>query len=157
MVPSLVAQEGVVYCIGGRTGGALAICCGGRGDVTGSHRVWTGRKGTNVSSPVLQAGYLYWAHESLGIAYCVEAATGKVLYEERLPARAQFYASSVAGDGKIYHVSRDGKTFVLAAGPRFQLLAANELERGVYNASPAVAGGRLFIRSDRTLYCLGAK
>ena len=157
MVPSLVAHEGVVYCIGGRTGGALAIRCGGRGNVTETHRVWTGRKGSNVSSPVLQDGYLYWAHESLGIAYCVEAATGKVRYEERLPARAQFYASSVAGDGKIYHISRDGKTFVLAAGPRFEVLATNDLERGVYNASPALAGGRLFLRSERALYCLGAK
>jgi outer membrane protein assembly factor BamB len=157
MVPSLVAQEGVVYCIGGRTAGALAVRCGGRGDVTGTNRVWTARKGSNVSSPVLYGGHLYWTHENLGIAYCVEASSGKLLYEERLPAGGQFYASPVAADGKIYHVARGGKTFVLAAGPRFNLLSTNELDRGTYNASPAVAGGRLLIRSDRALYCLGAK
>lgn len=61
-------------------------------------------------------------------------------------------------DGKIYYMSRRGRTFVVTAGPEFKLLATNELGRvGMFHASPAVAGGRLFLRSDNYLFCLGAK
>jgi outer membrane protein assembly factor BamB len=156
MVPSLVTHEGVVYCIGGRTGGALAVRAGGRGDVTETHRLWKIDKGSNVPSPVFHKGHLYWAHEKLGIAYCAEARTGRIVYEERLPRAGQIYASTVLIDGKLYYVNRGGRTFVVAAGPKFELLAVNELgDRGRFNASPAVAGGRLLLRSDRFLYCIG--
>jgi outer membrane protein assembly factor BamB len=156
MVPSLVAHEGVVYCVGGRTGGALAVRAGGRNEVTQSHRIWTGRKGSNVTSPLFHEGHLYWAHENLGIVYCAEAKTGNIVYEERLPRGGQVYASPVLADGKIYYIARNGRTFVVSAQPRFELLATNDLEeRGIFNASPAVAGGQLFVRSNRALYCLG--
>ena len=104
MVPSLVNDKDVVYCIGGRTGGALAVRAGGRGDVTQSRRLWTLNKGSNVSSPIFHEGHLYWLHENLGMAYCVEAATGKVVYEERLANAGQFYASPILADGKLYCV-----------------------------------------------------
>lgn len=156
MVPGIVADKGIVYCIGGRSGGALAVKAGGRGDVTDSHRLWVGNKGSNVSSPILYGGNLYWAHEGLGIVYCADAATGKIVYEQRLPQADQFYASPVLADGKIYYVSRRGRTFVVAAKPQFELIASNDLgERGTFNASPVVADGRLFLRSDRYLYCIG--
>jgi hypothetical protein len=158
MVPSLVADQGVVYCVGGRSGGGLAVRTGGRGDVTGSHRLWTMRKGSNVTSPVFHDGHVYWMHENLGIAYCAEAKTGNIVYEERIERASQVYASAVLADGKIYYVSRPGRAFVVAAKPSFELLAANELgNRETFNASPAVAGGRLYLRSDRFLYCLGKK
>jgi outer membrane protein assembly factor BamB len=65
MVPSVVAANGVVYCLGGRSGvAALAVRGGGSGDVTDSHRLWTSRKGSNVSSPVYHDGHLYWVHMS---------------------------------------------------------------------------------------------
>lgn len=156
MVPSIVAADGVVYVIGGRTGGSLAVRCGGRGDVTATHRLWTGRKGSNVSSPVYADGRLYWAHENLGVVYCFDAKTGQSLYEERLPGADQIYACPVLSDGKLYYLTRSGKTFVLAAGPKFQVLATNNLgDRSPFNSSPAVAGGRLVIRSDQFLYCIG--
>jgi len=159
MVPSIVAGDGVVYCIGGRgTGGALAVRCGGRGDVTATHRLWTLKKGSNVSSPILHGDHVYWAHENEGILFCVEAEGGGVVYEERLPRAGQFYASPVLADGKLYYTTRGGRTYVVAAKPKFELLATNELGRvGVFNASPAVAGGRIFLRSDKTLFCIGAK
>ena len=59
-------------------------------------------------------------------------------------------------NGRLYTVGRNGRTVVIRAAPQFEVLAENERgERGVFNASPAVAGGRLFLRSDRFLYCLG--
>ncbi|MBX3442094.1 MAG: PQQ-binding-like beta-propeller repeat protein [Planctomyces sp.] len=156
MAPGLVAAEGVVYCIGGRSGGALAVRAGGSGDVTRTHRVWTGTKGSNVSSPLIHEGHLYWAHDQLGIAYCAEAATGRIVYEQRLPRAGQVYPSPVLGDGRIYFTSRSGTTFVIPAAPRFELLAANSLEdRSLFHASPALEDGRIYIRSDRTLYCIG--
>lgn len=156
MVPSLVSDQDVVYCIGGRTGGALAVRTGGRGDVTASHRLWTLNKGSNVSSPILHDGHLYWLHENLGIAVCVEAKTGRLVYEERLERADQFYASPVLADGRLYCVDRRGGVHVLAAKPKFAALARNDLgDRSSFDASPAVDGRRLLIRSDKHLYCVG--
>lgn len=158
MVPSLVADKGIVYCIGGRSGGALAVKAGGKGDVTRSHRLWTGTKGSNVSSPIFHEGRIYWMNDNSGIAYCADAETGEIIYEERVSGAGQIYASPVLADGKLYYVSREGQVYVIAAKPEFELLATNELEyRGVFNAGMAVAGNRLYLRSNRFLYCLGQK
>jgi len=158
MVPGLVAEKGLIFCIGGRSGGSLAVRVGGKGDVTATHRIWTGKKGSNVSSPIFRNGLLYWAHENQETVYCAEAATGKILYEERLERAGQFYPSPVLADGKLYYLSRGGRTFVLAEGRTFKRLAVNDLgERGTFNACPAVAGGRLYLRSDRVLYAIGKK
>jgi outer membrane protein assembly factor BamB len=158
MVPSLVAHDDVVYCIGGRTGGALAVRVGGRGDVTRTHRVWTGRRGSNVSSPVYHDGHLYWMHENQEIAYCAEARTGQVVYEERVGRVGQIYAPALLADGKVYYLSRTGETVVLAAKPQFEKLAQNSLrDGGTFNAGPAVSGSRIYIRSERALYCLEQK
>lgn len=158
MVPSLVAHEGVVFCMGGRSGDVLAVRAGGRGDVTSTHRLWTGKKGgSNVSSPVYHQGHLYWVNDSSGIAYCVQAKTGEFLYSQRLPGAGEVYSAAVLAEGRLYYLDRDGRTYVLAARPEFGLLAINDLEpRGRFNSSPAVADGHLFIRSDRFLYGIGS-
>lgn len=158
MVPSLSAHDGIVYCIGGRTGGALAVKTGGQGDVTRTHRLWVGRKGSNVPSLIHHDGYLYWIHENQGVAYCAEAKTGKIIYEERVPGLGQVYASPILADGKLYYLARDGRCAVLAAQPKFQVLATNDLrDRTTFNATPCVSGRHLLIRSSRYLYCLGEK
>jgi outer membrane protein assembly factor BamB len=159
MVPSVVVQDGVAYVVGGKNGGgSLAVRLGGKGDVTSTHRLWMVPKGTNVTSPILHGGHLYWMNEVSGIAYCAEAKTGKIVYEERVEGAGQIYASPVVADGKIYYMSRNGRTSVVAATPKFERLATNEFgDRSTFNASPAVAGGRLYVRSDHHLYCLGKK
>lgn len=156
MVPSVVAHKGIVYCIGGRSGGSLAVRAGGRGDVTESHRLWTARYGSNVSSPIFDQGHLYWMHENTGVAYCLKADTGDTVYEERIAGAGQVYASPILADGRLYYVTRNGRTLVLAARPRFELLTSNELgDRERFDGSPALAGRRLLLRSDRHLYCIG--
>jgi outer membrane protein assembly factor BamB len=157
MVPSVVAQDGTVYCLGGRSGVAsLAVKSGGSGDVTSSHRLWTSNKGSNVSSPVFLDGHLYWMNDSRGIAYAAKADSGDLVYEERVERAGQVYSSAVLADGRIYYLNRDGRTFVLAAKPGFELLATNELrDRSLFNGSPVVDGKRLLIRSDKFLYCIG--
>jgi outer membrane protein assembly factor BamB len=157
MVPSVVAADGVIYCLGGRSGtAALAVRTGGSGDVTSTHRLWTSTHGSNVSSPVYFDGHLYWVHEQRGVAYCAKAETGEVVYEKRLERAGQVYSSALLADGRLYYLTREGRTFVLAAKPQFEQLAMNDLGDGsVFNGSPAVDGTRLLIRSDKFLTCIG--
>lgn len=156
--PSILTEGDVAYVIGARRATAIAVRAGGRGDVTATHKLWEINKGSNVSSPVVHDGRLYWAHESRGAVYCVDAKTGKDVYEERLnPRPGRIYASPLAAGGKLYYVSRDAGVFVVAAKPEFELLAHNKIETdaSIFNGSPAVAAGRLLLRSDRALYCIG--
>jgi len=157
MVPSVVAADGVVYVLGGRSGNAaLAVKAGGSGDVTDTHRLWTSIKGSNVTSPVYLDKHLYWMHEQRGVAYCAKVETGEVTYEERLERAGQVYASALLAEGRVYYLTREGKCFVLEANPQFKQLAVNDLnDRSTFNASPAVDGSRLLIRSDKFLYCVG--
>ncbi|MCH8047570.1 MAG: PQQ-binding-like beta-propeller repeat protein [Planctomycetes bacterium] len=158
--PSPIAHKGVVYAIGGRGRKGLAVKAGGRGDVTETHRLWQLDRGSNVSSPVLYDGHLYWAHEGQGILYCADAETGKVVYEQRLdPKPGRIYASPVAVDGKLYYASRERGVFVVAAKPAFELLSHNKIEsdKSIFNGSPVVSNGRLLLRSNEYLYCVGSK
>jgi outer membrane protein assembly factor BamB len=157
--PSIVAHNGVVYVIGARDNAAMAIRAGGKGDVSGTHVLWKIHKGSNVSSPVYHDGHLYWASDNRGVVYCVRADNGQVAYEAKLdPDPERIYASPVAADGKLYFVSRTQGAYVLAAEPKYRLLAHNVLDEGsVFNASPALADGQIFLRSDRHLYCVGSK
>lgn len=109
---------------------------------------------SSVASPVVVGDYLF-AVRNGGVVVCLSAKTGVLLWQERLPAaaRGDYYASPVAADGKIYLLSEDGVACVLAAKPVFELLSLNPLgERTM--ASPAISGGRIFLRSDQHLFCI---
>lgn len=157
MVPSVVAHQGIVYCLGGRSGvAALAVKTGGTGDVTKSHRLWTGIKGSNVTSPVFHDGHLYWMNDNSGIAYCAKAETGEIVYEHRMNRAGQVYASALLASDRIYYLTRQGKTIVVAAKPEFVELSVNELNDGsLFNGSLAIDGTRILIRSDKFLYAIG--
>jgi outer membrane protein assembly factor BamB len=154
--PSVVSQDGIAYVIGGRTSRAIAVRAGGRGDVTETHRLWEAKAGANVCSPIIHDGHLYWVSDRNRVAYCVRLSDGEIVYQERFPD--QPYASATAGDGKIYITTRRAGTYVLAAKPEFEQLAHNRLDdNSTFNASPTISNGRLFLRSDRYLYCIGAE
>ncbi len=157
MVPSVIAHQGIVYCFGGRSGvAALAVRSGGMGDVTKTHRLWTGIKGSNVTSPVFHEGFLYWMNDSSGIAYCAKAETGEIQYEHRMNRAGQVYASALLAEGRLYYLTRQGKTFVLAAKPEYAEMAVNDLQDGsLFNGSMAVDGERILVRSDKYLYAIG--
>ncbi len=158
--PSIVVNDGVGYAIGGRSNTAIALKLGGAGDVTAKNQVWTARKGSNVTSPVYHEGHIYWSHESRGTVYCLNAKTGDVVYEKQLiPQSGRIYASAILADGKIYYVSREAGTFVVEASPTFKQVAHNTFaaDRSIFNASPAIVDGRIFLRSDRAIYCIGEK
>ena len=156
MVPSVVVDRGVAYCLGGRSGiTALAVKLGGSGNVTETHRLWTSLKGANVTSPVIHGDYLYWMQDQQEIAYCARLDTGEIVYEERMNRAGQVYASAVLVGDRILYVTREGRTFVVAAKPELEVLATNDLrDRGIFDASPAIAGNQLFLRSYKFLYCI---
>jgi len=154
--PSVVSQADIVYAIGGRRSVSMAIRAGGRGDVTDTHKLWETTAGSNVCSPVIHKGHLYWISDRNRAAYCLNLEDGRIVYRKRFPS--QPYASAVQADDKLYIVTRRGGTYVLAAKPEYKELAHNTLDdRSTFNASPAISDGNLFLRSDRYLYCIGAK
>jgi outer membrane protein assembly factor BamB len=143
-----VFGHGLIFVTSGKDGPTLAVRPGGRGDVTDSRVAWRHKLGgPYVCSPVQYGDYLY-VHTEQGLLSCYQATTGKLQYRERLEGK--FIASSVAGDGKVYFTNEDGTTFVVKAGPRFELLARNALEEYTL-ASPAIAGGDLLLRTEKHL------
>lgn len=158
MVPMVVAEDGIVYYLGGRSGVVGgAVRTGGSGDVTESHRLWTTKTGTNVTSPILLDGHLYWMSDHLSVAYCAKADTGELVYEKRINRFDQVYASPILAEGRIYYFDRSGSAVVIEAKPDFKQLATNRIEgdRTRFDGSPAVDGQRLLVRSNTALYCIG--
>ncbi|MBN1508131.1 MAG: PQQ-binding-like beta-propeller repeat protein [Sedimentisphaerales bacterium] len=154
VVPSVVVGDGLAFTASGF--GESRICAvrldGARGDVTGTHTVWESRDDVpKMSSMLYVSPHLYLVTES-GVAKCMRGATGEVLWRERL--RGPFSASPVWADGKIYFLSEKGITTVVEDGPQFKVLATNELGEKCC-ASPAVSQGNLFLRAEKTLYCIG--
>ncbi len=151
-VPSLIAQDSIVYAIGGRSGGRAAIRLGGKNDVTKTNVLWSMTGGSYVSSPVLHQGHLYWFNDR-GIGYCVDAKTGNQVARERLGG--EFYASVVLINNLLYAVSRFDGTYVLEATPKLTQVAHNKLaDDSDFSGSPAVSDGQLILRSDKYLYCI---
>lgn len=152
-----LTRNGIVYVMGAGSEGRMfqAVRTGGKGDVTGSHRLWRQKVGASYTSPVLAGDHFYFFS---GFAYCLRVDTGEVVFQERLPGLGNEYASPVVADGKIYLFTRSGKAFVLAPKDKLEILATNDLGDGHgFTASPAVSGGKLFVRNQAYLYCLGEK
>jgi outer membrane protein assembly factor BamB len=157
--PSVVSHDDVVYAIGGGHT-SLAVRIGGRGDVTQTHTLWRKQKGSNVSSPVYHDGHLYWASDNGGYICCQNATDGETVYQERLEPRPdKIWSSGVLAGGSLYFVSQHTGTYVVAAKPKFELVAHNVFadDDSRTNASPAVSDGQIFLRTDRSLYCIGKK
>jgi outer membrane protein assembly factor BamB len=129
----------------------LAVRPDGRGDVTDSHVVWRIAQGVpSVPSFLLVEELLYMVSD-LGIVSCVEAASGEVVWKERLPG--SYRASPIYADGRIYIANVDGVTAVIKPGRRFDVLAVNKLgDAAQLQASFAVAGTALFVRTETHLY-----
>lgn len=154
-IPSPVANKDLVFVsAGSQEKHAMAIRFGGAGDLAGtSNIIWSYEKGTAyVPSPILYGDYLYLLTDA-GALTCLEAGTGKVVYQSRMPVAAKFTASPVAFDGKILILSEDGDGFILKAGQTPDVLNANSLGEPVY-ASPAISSGKIFIRGESSLYCV---
>ncbi|MBE7494226.1 MAG: PQQ-binding-like beta-propeller repeat protein [Verrucomicrobiaceae bacterium] len=162
LCPSIVAHDGVIFVIGHPGGQSQAVKAGGKGDVSATHLLWQAPKGSNVGSPVYKDGHLYFINDSRGLATCLDAKTGDVVYEQPLvprPKRDRFYATPLLAGDKMYCVGRETGTYVIAAKPQFELIATNVIsnDNSISNASPAVSDGQIFLRSNKYAYCFGNK
>jgi outer membrane protein assembly factor BamB len=135
------------------SGGLLAFSLGGRGDMTGSNFRWRYDKSVpQLPSSLLHQGVLHTVNDN-GILTSFRPATGEVLAQGRIQgAIDKFYASPVAADGKIFMVSESGKVAVLKTDGSLEVLAVNDLDELCY-ATPAIADGRIYIRTRSALYC----
>src|SRR5262249_33975081 len=101
-------------------------------------------------------GVLY-AIRTGGILATIDPVSGEVLRQDRLKdALGEYYASPVAGDGKIYFVSKEGKVSVVRGGKQWDKISHGDLDETVV-ATPAIAEGRIYIRTEGNLYCFGVK
>ena len=133
----------------------LALKPGGRGDVTSSHVLWSFNNGPDVPTPVTDGTYLYSINDR-GIMFCLDAKTGRAVYGPQRLRSATYSGSAILADGRIYITDEDGVTSVVQAGPKFALLAENDL--GDYTlSSPAVSEGQIFVRTASFLYAIGQR
>lgn len=146
VVPSIVIGDGLAYSISGFEATAI------RAVAPGGQIVWEQtRSASHIPSMIYDAGLLFNIHEN-GVATCMDAETGEVIWQERLGGT--HWASPVLADGRIYFLSEAGETIVIQAGREYMELARNPLDEHT-QASMAVSGGRLYIRTENHLWAIG--
>lgn len=154
IVASPVIADSIVYAPS-RVRPLLALRSGGRGDVTKSHLLWSTPNGPDVPTPVTDGMYFYIANDR-GIIWCLDAKTGQEIYGQQRIKSGTYSASPVLADGKIYITNEDGLTTVIKAGPKFEVLAENDLNDYCLS-SPAISEGQIFIRTAKYLHCIGRR
>ena len=149
-VPRPIYGLGLVYIATGfQEPAMLAVRPDGTGDVTKTHVAWKLARGAPLTpSPIIVGDEFYMVNDG-GIASCLDAKTGMVIWQQRLGGT--FSASPVFADGRIYFLAEQGVTTVIAPGKEFRRLATNPLDGGLL-ASMAVSNGSLFLRTDTHLY-----
>jgi outer membrane protein assembly factor BamB len=160
VTPSPVTDGVAVYCMSGYRGSAaMALPLDATRDITDSDQIiWSKTRGTPyVPSPILYDGFLYFNQSNDAILTCLDAKTGETLIERtRMPGLRGLYASPVGASGRVYFVGRNGVTLVLEKGPEFKVLATNKLAEPI-DATPALVGTQIFLRSEKSLYCIGER
>jgi outer membrane protein assembly factor BamB len=157
--PTATPGNGLVFLVNGLQGDMYAVRPGGEGDVTATRMAWhtPRRGGRDQPSPIVVGDYVIVVNMA-AIATCYEAATGKEVWKDRLAGK--FSSAPVAAGGLVYFQSDEGTTFVLEPGPAMKVVARNELgapAEETFRASLTPAGGQIFSRSDRALYCIGGQ
>ena len=133
----------------------IGFRAGGEGDVTSKNQLWTNNLGADVPTPTTDGKYLYVVND-IGILNCIEAATGKVMYEGKRIEHGTYSSSPLLADGKLFCTNEEGTTTVVKAGPEFEVLGVSKLDSRTL-ASPVAVGEQLFLRTADYLYCIGKK
>jgi outer membrane protein assembly factor BamB len=136
--------------------GMLAIKLGGAGDMTATAVRWRYQRGIpQLPSPLLYKQTLYMVNDAGGLVTTLNPETGTLIQQGRLKVPSdRYYASPVAGDGKVYIASESGKVVVLPPGGGLETIAVNDLQDNIY-ATPALVEKRIYIRTLNSLYCFG--
>jgi len=130
----------------------IGFRAGGSGNITGKNELWTNNLGSDVPTPATDGTYIYVLRDN-GALNCLEALTGKVVYEGRRIELGTYSASPLLADGKIYCVNEEGTTTVVKAGPVFAVLGVNKLDN-LTLASPIACDSQILIRTADYLYCI---
>ncbi len=150
VVPRPVHGHGMIFVATGfGDQRVLGIRLGGKGDVTETHVAWDTRRGAPKTPSLLLVGDELYMVADNGIATCMDAKTGKEHWNERIGGNHS--ASPMHANGRIYFQSEEGKTVVVKAGTKYQVLAENDVNEKTY-ASHAVAEGTIYLRSEKHLY-----
>ena len=156
-VPTALVSKDLVFCMTGHRGAALyAIPLDSQGDVANSDSIaWKLDQNTPyVPSPLLVEDHLYFLKGNNGILSCYQAESGEPIFKtKRVPEIDMIYSSPVAAAGRIYMCGRNGNTVVAKHGNELEVLATNKLDETI-DATPAIVGDQLFIRGEKSLYCI---
>jgi len=132
----------------------LAIKPNASGELSDTAVVWKHSRGVPyVSTPVLAQGIIWMVKEG-GIVTKLDAASGELLQEERVPGFGNYFSSPVAGDSKVYFASEPGTVSIVAAEKQWRLISSRDFHEKIY-ATPCLKGDRLFLRTEKALYCFG--
>jgi outer membrane protein assembly factor BamB len=153
VVPSIVFGDNLIFSASGFGDPTIrAIRMGGTGTITDTHLAWEVKENVPmIPSFIYQKPYLFTITEN-GMVMCLQAASGQIVWTHRLSGK--FSASPVYADGKIYFLSEKGKTPIIEAAPAFKQISESRID-GTCRASIAVSNGKILIRSDSHLYCIG--
>jgi outer membrane protein assembly factor BamB len=130
----------------------LALKPSGRGDLTDRALVWKYQRGIPYVASPLEHNGIIWMVKDGGIVTKLDAASGRVLQDERLPGMGPYFSSPVSGDGKVYFASERGTASVVADQPEWRILSSHDFHEKIY-ATPVLDGDRLYIRTESALYC----
>ena len=159
-IPSPYASDGLLFLNGGRGGGLFAVKPGATGNISAGQTgagaeyvAWSvERAGTYLPTQVAYDGALYMLTET-GILGRYDARTGTLGYRSRIEGGTAFTSSPWAYGGKVFCLNEEGKTFVIAAGEKYELLKVNDLDE-MAQATPALVGDRLLLRTESRLYSI---
>jgi outer membrane protein assembly factor BamB len=151
-IASSVVIGGNVFTTSTRGRPFIGFKAGGTGDITGKNELWTNNLGSDVPTPTTDGKYIYVLND-IGILNCIDAMTGKPIYEGQRIERGTYSSSPLLADGKLYCTNEEGTTTVVKAGPQFEVIAVNKLDNHTL-ASPVAVGNQIFIRTAEYLYCI---
>ncbi len=156
IVPSPVAFDGLVFACGPKRDPVIAIRDGGKGVVTATNLVWRFAEcPSDCVTPLVYEGQLYVLDGDRQMMTCLDPKTGEKKWQGNLGVREIFRASPTGADGRIYCMSERGTAVVLRAGSEFKILSTIRMGEGPVHASIAAAQEQLFIRTSKSLYCIG--
>jgi outer membrane protein assembly factor BamB len=154
-IASSVVIGGNVYTTSTRGRPFIAFKAGGSGDITGKNELWKNNLGADVPTPTTDGKYIYVLND-IGIMHCLDAVTGKSIYEGKRIENGTYSSSPLLADGKLYSTNEEGTTTVTKAGPEFEVLGVAKLDSHTL-ASPVAVGNQIFLRTPEHLYCIQKK
>jgi outer membrane protein assembly factor BamB len=151
--------DGALVGFGGFSGYSIGVKPGGSGDITATHRLWQEKKNPQrIGSHAVVGKHGYFVGEP-GVVQCVELATGKSIWQERMQTpngRASTWSSLVRSGDRIYAVTQSSDVVIFKASPeKYEQLGVNSIGGGHTNSSLAVSDGQLFLRTHKGLWCIG--